>query len=87
MALGELLPWERLREAGINYLEIGPPGWEHLAVFVSNKPLIDPVVSCRSRPAEPLVRLSPEEIACVCQRLADTESDTWSVGTLSFMVG
>jgi hypothetical protein len=83
----ELLPWERLREAGIDYLEIGPPGWEHLAVFVSNKPLIDPVVACRSRPAEPLVRLSPEEIACVCQRLADTESYTWSVGTLSFLVG
>lgn len=81
-----LLPWEQLRQAGLDYVEVGPPGWEHLAVFVSERPLITPAVVRRSRPEEPFVALSPEEIESVCRCLADTDPGAWSVGVLSFLV-
>jgi len=83
----KLLPWDRLRKAGLDYVEIGPPGWEHIAVFVTGEPLIDPCVPARATTAMPFVKLQPEELDELCAKLRAWDAGTWSVGILSFLVG
>ncbi|GAH86074.1 unnamed protein product, partial [marine sediment metagenome] len=58
----ELLPWESLRRCGLDYVEIGPPGWEHLAVIVSDEPLFEDQMIKKSIPKEPLIKLTRDEL-------------------------
>ena len=83
----ELLPWDRLRGLGLDYVEIGPPGWEHIAVLVSEEPLITPEIATQARPEAPFVKLTEEQIAELCNRLSEEPSDKWTSGVLSFLVG
>jgi len=82
-----LLPWDRLNAAGLEYIEAGPPGWEHVVVLLCDKPLLDKGTVLRSSPGSPLVRLTPEEFEGVCERLSSTGPSEWLAGALSFLVG
>lgn len=83
----ELLPWERLREQGFDYVEIGPPGWEHVAVLVSDVPLVSERVLASTRPDDPFVRLRTEDVAELCETLSSAPAGAWSAGVMSFLVG
>ena len=83
----ELMPWERLRQDGLDYLEAGPPGWEHLVAIVSDKPFIDGGCLARTRVEPPFVILSPAEISDLCDALSQRNTKSWSAGVLSFLVG
>jgi len=83
----ELLPWERLRQLGLDYVEVGPPGWEHIAVLVSDKPLINTHALARANSNAPFVKLGSGDIVGLCEKLSNAPTDTWSAGLLSFLVG
>ena len=71
---------------GLDYVEAGPGGWEHVAVLVTDSPLAAPSTVQRSGPDMPFVMLSNEELNAIGTRLADMEADEWSAGLLSFLV-
>ena len=81
-----LLPWEELRSRGLDYVEIGPPGWEHVVAIVSDEPLIGNEIVQRSRLEEPFVKLSADEFDAIGERLTSWDPGKWSVGLLSFLV-
>lgn len=83
----ELLPPAQLRRQGLDYVEIGPPGWEHLAVIVSDVPLIDGPVYARAGENNLFIRLSNAEISRLYETLESADPDAWSGGILSFLVG
>jgi len=83
----ELMPMQQLEQFGLNYIEVGPPGWEHIAVLVSNEPLFSAQVFERSAPEAPLIELMSEEISDLCNTLMNEPTGTWSAGVLSFLVG
>ncbi len=83
----ELLPWERLRQLGLDYVEVGPPGWEHLAVLVSDEPLIGAPTLAKAGSAVPFVKLEIDEIADLCETLGNMPARAWTAGVLSFLVG
>ena len=83
----ELLPREQLNRRGLDYVEIGPPGWEHMAVIVSDKPLTDANLLSRASSEAPFVTLAEGEFEALCVRLGGFEDDAWSAGVLSFLVG
>ena len=83
----ELLPWEALQQHGLDYVEVGPPGWEHLVVLVSEKPLLTAEILARASGDSPFVKLDADEIAGMCERLSEQADDQWSAGVLSFLVG
>jgi len=83
----DVLPWERLRQCGLDYVEVGPPGWEHLAVLVSHEPLIAASVAARSRHESPFVRLTSQEVDELGGLLTSMPPDNWSAAVLSFLVG
>jgi len=83
----ELLPWERLTQLGLDYVEVGPPGWEHIAVLISDRPLINSRVLARATSDAPFVKLAAEDIAELCDILTDEPADQWTAGVLSFLVG
>ncbi|MCC5828732.1 MAG: DUF4384 domain-containing protein [Phycisphaeraceae bacterium] len=82
----ELLPRQRLRELGLDYVEVGPNGWEHIAVLISDQPLISSHVLDRSSSESPFVKLTGDEIAELCNTLIDEPGDRWTAGVLSFIV-
>lgn len=82
----ELLSWDSLRQFGLDYVEIGPPGWEHIAVLVSEEPLIEQGILARATGRQPFSELNPQEIAELCERLTERPPTEWSVGVLSFLV-
>ncbi len=82
----ELLPWERLRQLGLDYVEVGPPGWEHIAVVVSYQPTMHPRLLARASPEAPFVKLGDGDIADLCETLNDLSADQWTAGVLSFLV-
>lgn len=82
----ELLPWERLRQLGLDYVEGGPPGWEHIAVIITETPLISPRIMARSDPQMPFVKLKNREIEKIYTRLDTARPDSWTAGVLSFLV-
>ena len=71
---------------GLDYVEGGPGGWEHVAVLVTGSPLAAAATVQRSGPDMPFVMLSDEELNAIGTRLADMEADEWSAGLLSFLV-
>lgn len=78
----ELLPWDAIGD----YVEIGPPGWEHLALFVSDDPIVNENLVRRSSPESPLIQLTLNELAEFCELLHQLTSGRWSVGVCSFLV-
>jgi hypothetical protein len=83
----ELLPWERMRQLGLDYVEVGPPGWEHIAVLVSDGPVISPQVLAKASSESPFVKLGTDDIADICETLNTAEPHSWSAAVLSFLVG
>jgi hypothetical protein len=82
----ELLPWEQLRQYDLDYVEVGPPGWEHIVAIVSEKPLIPDSLVRRASPREPFVLVSHDELEALYGRLVTGEMGRWSGGVLSFLV-
>ena len=82
----ELLPWERLRRLGLDYVEVGPPGWEHIAVVVSDRPIINIRILERADAEAPFVKLTNEELSDLGNILINKPVDAWSAGVLSFLV-
>ncbi len=83
----ELMPWERLGKLGLDYVEIGPPGWEHIAVIVSDEPMIGHHTLAKATSESPFVRLATEDISEFCEALNSAPSESWSADVLSFLVG
>jgi hypothetical protein len=83
----ELLPWDRLRQLGLDYVEVGPPGWEHIAVLISDRPLVNSRVLASASSDAPFVKLAAKDVAELCETLTDEPAEQWSAGVLSFLVG
>ena len=83
----ELLPWERLRQLGLDYVEVGPPGWEHIAVLISDQPLINARTLAKANLESPFVKLASNDIADLCETLSNEPADMWSASVLSILVG
>lgn len=81
------LPREQLELHELDFLEVGPPGWEHLLAVVSDQPLAPAAAVERSRPSEPFVELAAEEQEAVWQELIQRTASSWSAAVLSFLVG
>lgn len=81
-----LLPEESLRQNGLAYVEIGPPGWEELIVVLSEAPLVTEADLFRSTPNSPFVELEPERIEQLLDQLSEMPEETWAAGVLSFLV-
>lgn len=82
----ELLPCEQLRRFGLDYVEAGPPGWEHIAALVSDEPVVGEHVLAQGRPDAPFVKLAPSDIEGLCEALGSLSSEAWTAGVLSFLV-
>lgn len=80
----EFLPEESLRNAGLGYIEAGPPGWEHMLAIVSDEPLIDEAQLLTASPTNPLVDINLERFF---DTLSQRQPDSWSPGILSFLAG
>ena len=78
---------ETLRQRGLDYVEAGPPGWEHLVVLISEQPLLKAEVLARSSGNAPFVELDKDEIGELCARLNAQADAQWTAGVLSFLVG
>jgi len=81
-----LLPPEEMRAANLQLLETGPPGWEHLVAFVSQKPLVGAELLCRARPDEPFVELNGGELEGLVETLDGLGDQHWTSASLSFLV-
>jgi len=79
----ELLPLEQL---GLDYVEEGPPGWEHIVVLVSDQPLVDSSIIARADVKSPFVKLTNREFLDFYNMLMNMPAGKWSVGILSFLV-
>ena len=82
-----LLSRDDMQRYGLDYLEVGPPGWEHLVVIVSERPLIPAAIMARTNAQIPFASLATPEISDLIETLATEAPDAWSAGTLSFLVG
>jgi len=82
----QLLPWDSLQRFGLDYVEIGPPGWEHIAVLISDQPVVRQATLARATGGEPFSELTPEEVAEMCDCLGERPPTAWSAGVLSFLV-
>ncbi len=82
----ELLPYERLDQVGLDYVEVGPPGWEHIGVLISDEPLVSDDVLARAVSDSPFSKLTDEDIADIGDTLAGLPDERWSGGVLSFLV-
>jgi hypothetical protein len=76
----DMFPWEG------DYREEGPPGWEHMALVISDEPLVEETVLARSSHDCPIVRLTDAEVQNLSTALAEGSGDRWSAGVLSFLV-
>ena len=83
---GELLPGEDLARHGLEYLEVGPPGWEELVVIISKAPLITDKDLFVATPDNPFVLMTENRLTRLLEQLAEVNEDTWVVGTLAFLV-
>ena len=70
----------------MDYIEVGPPGWEELAVLITPEPLVSEVDIYSSTPQNPFSIISEKQVEALMDKLADFQEDSWSVGVLSFLV-
>lgn len=82
----DLLPFSQLQQRNMDYIEIGPPGWEHLAVLISDEPFAELSTTYRATPLSPFVELSDDELERLYQSLSGANPMDWSAGILSFLV-
>jgi len=78
----EFLPRDKIE----CYREDGPGGWEHIALIVSDDPVIEHSTVLRSTPRHPLVRLSEDEVQTLCEKLTSCGPQSWTGAVLSFWV-
>jgi len=78
----ELLPWEL---AG-DYCENDTTGWEHIAVLVSDKPIVGTDILDRGTLESPFTRLTREELCAIGDLFSIMPPETCSVGLLSMLV-
>jgi len=81
-----LIPERDLDQNGLQYREMGPPGWEHLAIIVSDTPLVSDDMTRNASPRNPFIKLTSSEITELCDVLNDAPSESWTAGVLSFLV-
>jgi len=82
----ELLPPDKLSAAGLEFLEVGPPGWEHMVIIVSDEPFLASDPLCRASPTAPLVALSRDELTALWDDMATRKRETWTAAALPFLV-
>lgn len=82
----ELLPLDKLLLNGLDYIESGPPGWEHLSVIISDSPLVSEDILARASATDPFVRLSDAEFEDLCLEMGAMPSPTWTANLMSFLV-
>lgn len=80
------LTFEDLQNNNLEYIEVGPVGWEELVAIVSDEPLVDTRLLFRSTHQEPFIPLTGGEYDSFVDKLAELPEDSWSVGVLSFLV-
>lgn len=80
------LPFSGLDEAGLDYVEMGPAGWERMAAIITPQPLIESAVLRRSFPDEPLILLEKEDLQRISERLKAFHDNEWSAALLRFLV-
>ena len=78
----QMLPWERIGE----YVEVGPLGWEHIAVIVSKNPLITETDLIGTSDDEPFSIIDNEDIVKLLIDLENQGSKNWSAAVVSFWV-
>lgn len=78
----QFLPWDKIE----CYREGGPGGWEHIALIVSDEPVIEHGTVLRSTPRNPLVKLSDDEVQKLCDKLTACAPQGWTGAVLSFRV-
>ncbi len=83
---GLLLPDSDLASNGLDYVEVGPPGWEVLVVIVSDVPLITEKGIFSSMPESPFVQFNKGRIDELLEQLSGLAPDQWDAGVLSFLV-
>ena len=83
---GELLPNDQLNHNRLDYVEVGPAGWEELVVIVSDKPLVTEADTFHSTQDSPFVALSADRIEQLLDSLAELRESECGVGILSFLV-
>ncbi len=80
------LPWSGLDKAGLEYVEMGPGGWERMAAIVTPQPLIHTALLHRSSPGAPLVLIGKEDLAQIRKQLERFNQGEWSAAILRFLV-
>jgi hypothetical protein len=68
------------------YFENGPAGWEHIAVTVTDTPIVDPRYLALASPSAPFIDLTSDEAAELAASLEDPPVGEYAVGLLSFLV-
>lgn len=83
----ELLPRQALQENGLEYVEVGPPGWEHVLVILSSS-LTGLAAACsRTTPGQPFTKLSESDLESLGSELVEADPEAWTGNVLSFLVG
>ena len=78
----QLLPAQSIE----GYFELGPEGWEHMAVTITDVPLVDPRFMELATPESPFIDLTSEAAAELAEALENAEPDHYAFGLLSFLV-
>jgi hypothetical protein len=78
----EFLPRDKIE----CYREGGPGGWEHIALIVSDEPVIEHGTVLRSTPRNPLIQLSEDEVQRLGEKLTACGPQGWTGAVLSFQV-
>lgn len=78
----EMLPWDRIGD----YVEVGPPGWEHIVVIVSEKPLIEKRDLSGASQDKPFLVIPNRDLVRLFTKLENQGFQNWSAGVLSFLV-
>lgn len=82
----EVMPEEDLSEAGMEFCENGPEGWEYLVAIVSDEPIVDAALLRCVDPQSPFAELSPPDLERLWTRLNHLGPDRWVAGTTRFYV-
>lgn len=77
-----LLPLESIG----GYYENGPVGWEHMAITVTDIPIVDPKYLSLATPEMPFIDLTSEAAAELAASLEEPAVGEYAVGLLSFLV-
>ncbi len=81
-----LIPRSQLELNGLDYVEMGPPGWEELVVIVSDERLFDDADLFAANRQNPFPTISQDRVNQLLDTLIDYSEESWDVGVLSFLV-